>query len=215
MNEFLLVFIGISIAVVLNLYHANPGRKREIIANMRRTEQQLQMILKEMASYLLQQESGRNVWEDISSLKEQLGGYIRNAYEYQNNTFQSHPGYYIAYFEMRIKQCQVIQDLHDEVKRIRTMPGQAKIIANYILYLAEYVLEANVPAPQLEFLRRIFAEMEKQPLPVSREEFEGRAMLYHILMDLEDFLAYKEDFVNDLEERQIARYWRQDHKELY
>lgn len=210
-NELLLVLIGISIAILLNLYHNNRSRKKEIISNMRITEQKLQMILKEMAFYLLNQESGRNVWEEISSLNEQLRRYIKNAYEYQNNTFQSHPGYYIHYFEMRIKQCRVLYSLHDEMKKIRTMPGQAQIIARYILYLKEYVIEVNVPAPQLKCLHEIFKEMEKEPLPVTREEFEGRAMLYHILMDLEEFLVSKEHFVNDLEERQMARYWKQDH----
>lgn len=212
-NEFFLVLIGISIAILLNLYHNNSSRKKEIISNMRITEQQLQMILKEMAFYLQNQEQEKDVWEDVGSLNEQLRRYLENAYEYQNNTFQSHPAYYIDYFEMRIKQCSVLYSLHDEMKKIRTMPEQAQRIAQYILYVADHVTEVNVPAPQLERLEEIFAEMKKELLPVTREEFEGRAMLYHILMDLEEFLISKECFVNALEERQLERYWRQDHSQ--
>lgn len=37
--------------------------------------------------------------------------------------------------------------------------------------------------------------MKKEPLPVTREEFESRALLYHILMDLEEFLIEKKRFV--------------------
>ncbi|MDO4336784.1 MAG: aromatic acid exporter family protein [Eubacteriales bacterium] len=209
-NEFLLVLIGISVAIVLNLFHDNHNRKKDIIRNMRRTEQQLQEILREMASYLLNQETERNVWEDICSLEEQLHGFSEDAHEYQNNTFQSHPGYYIDYFEMRMKQCNMLHNLHYEMKKIRTMPGQAEIIAHYILYLADYVVEVNVPTPQLERLQGIFKEMEKEPLPVTREEFESRAMLYHILMDLEEFLIVKKRFVNELDERQMQRYWKKD-----
>ena len=32
-------------------------------------------------------------------------------------------------------------------------------------------------------------------------------MLYHILMDIEDFLMLKADFVNKLDQRQLERYW--------
>ncbi|MGN8631007.1 aromatic acid exporter family protein [Blautia sp. HCP3S3_G3] len=206
-NEFLLVLIGISVAIILNLYHDNHNQKKDLIRNMRWTEQQLQMILREMASYLFCQEMERNVWDDICNLEKQLHGFISDAYEYQNNTFQSHPGYYIDYFEMRMKQCNVLHNLHYEMKKIRTMPVQAEIIAQYILYLVDYVIEINIPQPQIERLNQIFREMEQEPLPVSRAEFESRAMLYHILMDLEEFLVFKKRFVNELDEGKLKRYW--------
>ena len=212
-NEFLLVLLGISIAVVLNLFHDTQSQKKYIIRNMRWTEQQLQVILREMASYLFCQEMGRNVWEDLRNLETQLHDFIRDAYEYQDNTFQSHPGYYIDYFEMRMKQCDVLHNLHYEMKKIRSMPRQSTIIAEFILYLADYVIEIHVPKLQLEQLRQIFYNMEKEPLPVTREEFESRAMLYHILMDLEEFLVYKKRFVNELDEHQLQRYWNRDRAE--
>lgn len=211
-NELLLVMIGISIAVVLNLFHDNHSQKKQLIRNMRWTEQKLQEILREIALYLMNQETERNVWKDICDLEERLKGFLKDAYEYQNNTFPSHPGYYIDYFEMRRKQCNMLHSLHYEMNKIRTMPGQAETIAKYIRYLADYVVEMNVPLPQLERLHQIFQEMERQPLPVSREEFEGRAMLYHILMDLEEFLLYKKSFVNELDGRQLERYWKKDRK---
>jgi len=39
--------------------------------------------------------------------------------------------------------------------------------------------------------------MKEEPLPVSRTEFESRAVLYHILMDLEDFLQEKKRFIHN------------------
>ena len=49
--------------------------------------------------------------------------------------------------------------------------------------------------------------MKKEGLPVNREEFESRAVLYHILMDLEEFLVFKQRFVKGLNERQKREYW--------
>ena len=47
---------------------------------------------------------------------------------------------------------------------------------------------------QLEKLGQVFEQMKREPLPVTREEFENRAILYHVLMDLEEFLFVKQRF---------------------
>ncbi|MBM6854064.1 hypothetical protein H6B11_07815 [Mediterraneibacter glycyrrhizinilyticus] len=133
-----------------------------------------------------------------------------DAYEYQDNTFQSHPGYYIDYFEMRMKQLSILHNLHYEVKRLRMIPAQAQIVADYIRYVSSYVVEHNSPEAQIRKLEQIFIDMKDEPLPESREEFENRAVLYHILMDLEEFLIMKRRFVNGLNEKQRERYWKDE-----
>ncbi len=149
------------------------------------------------------------MWSDLRTLEADLQKFISDAYDYQNNTFQSHPSYYIDYFEMRKSQCSVLHSLHYELRRMRSMPKQAAVIADYILYLVEYVVERNVPQAQIEKLEGIFEVMKREPLPLSREEFESRAMLYHILMDLEEFLIFKKRFVEGLSDEQRRRYWNQ------
>ncbi len=87
------------------------------------------------------------------------------------------------------------------------MPKQAKIIADYMMYLVDFVIGINAPDQQMEKLEEIFRQMKKEDLPVNREEFESRAVLYHILMDLEEFLVFKQRFVKGLNERQKREYW--------
>lgn len=208
-NEFFLILIGIVVALVLNLFYNNQGHKKDIVFYMRYTEHQLQMILGELAAYLSNKEMQRNVWDDIIKLEKELQEFIGEAYEYQGNTFHSHPAYYIDYFEMRTNQCHVLHNLHYELKKLRALPRQARIVAEYILYLAEYVVEKNIPSAQIEELENIFGEMKKEELPKTREEFENRAILYHILMDIEEFLIYKQRFVEALDEKQKKMYWMQ------
>ena len=95
------------------------------------------------------------------------------------------------------------------MKRIRKMPKQARIISDYVLYMMDYVVERNEPTAQMQKLEEIFRQIKEEELPTTREEFESRAMLYHILMDLEEFLVYKKRFVNSLDEKQKERYWYQ------
>lgn len=196
LNEFLLVFIGSVIAFVLNLFHHNRSQKEHLREQMSYIEEQMQFILGEAASYLSQKAMEVDVWDHICKLEERIHEYIQESYEYQENSFNSNPGYYIDYFEMRMDQCKVLYNLHSEMKRLRMMPEQAKLVADYMLYMADFVLELNVPEPQLERLEEIFADIRQEALPESVEEFENRAVLYHILMDMEDFLLVKKRFVD-------------------
>lgn len=206
-NEFLIVLIGVIIAIILNLFHANITHKRQIIANMRETERRLQTILVELAMYLSGTEMNEGVWDNICVMEDKIQEYIRSASEYQDNTFQSHPEYYISYFKMRYQQCRILHNLHDEMTKILSMPKQAKVISDFLFYLVDYVIEINAPNQQMERIEAIFAGMREEKLPKTRDEFESRAMLYHVLMDIEDFIRCKADFVSQLDARQLNRYW--------
>ena len=214
-NEFLLVLIGVILAVILNLFHANFSHKRKIISDMRDTENRLQSVLGDLAAYLSGDEAQHNVWDDIHTLEDRIQSYIKSASEYQENTFQSHPVYYIDYFEMRYEQCRVLHNLNDELIKIRSMPKQAVMIAEYLLYLAEYVIEINYPTLQITRLNEIFEEMRNGEPPKTSDEFEDRALMYHILMDIQDFLAHKANFVSKLDQTQRERYWNRSDKDTY
>ena len=206
-NEFLLVLIGVVLAMILNLFHGNVFHRRKIVSDMRDTENRLQSILRDLAADLSGAGTRRDVWDGINELEERIRSYIKSASEYQENTFQSHPEYYIFYFEMRYEQCRILHNLNDEMVRIRSMPAQAVIIADYLLYLAEFVIEINHPTLQIARLEEIFGEMRGGEPPRTSDEFEDRALMYHILMDIQDFLARKSDFVQKLDQAQIERYW--------
>lgn len=94
-NEFWLLVIGITAAIVLNLFNGNKSHQNRIVQHMRDTERDLQVVLKELALYLSNEEMNRDVWDDLQSLEENLQNYIEEAHEYQGNTFQSHPEYYV------------------------------------------------------------------------------------------------------------------------
>ncbi len=209
-NELLLVVIGIVIAILLNLIHINNAQENGIVRSMRYVEQHMKQILTELAGYLANQSLGDSVWEDIIKLEHKLDEYLELAYEFQNNTFQSHPEYYINYFEMRLKQCGALHNLHSEMRRMRNMPKQAHIVSNFITDITQYVTEMNDPKRQIEELEGLLEELRNEPLPETHEEFESRAELYHVLMDLEEFLLYKKRFVEEIDETQFRIYWKQE-----
>lgn len=208
-NEFMLVLIGTAVAFVVNLFSHNRNRQRLLVESISEVEEKLQMILTELASYLMKQEMKEDVWRDIRNLEKRLKRLVVEASEYEGNTFQSHTVYYMDYFEMRLEQCTVLHDLHYELKKIRSRSVQAEMVADFMLYLVEHIVETNVPAEQIKLLENMVEQMGQQPLPISQEEMETRVVLYHILTELETFLIHKRRFVQALDDKQKRLYWKE------
>lgn len=216
LNEFLILMIGILIAVIVNLFQHNGRQRERIVSGIRDVEADFREVLEKLACdlsdrYQIPEKDEQlrdSVWARLDRLEQRLEEYQERARIYQYNTFQSHTSYYSRYFEMRSRQCETLKSLHSELEKIRKMPGQAKIIAGFIRYLVEHVTEMNDPDKQLRRLKELFEDMEQQELPRTREEFEGRAVLYHILMDLEEFLQFKRQFVECIDDTQFQIYWK-------
>ncbi len=210
MNEFSLVVIGIIIAMIINQFHPNASQKKQLIKGMRVVESDMQQILEELTKYLRNHPFGRSVWDDIVALEGLLSEYIEEAYEYQNNTYAKHTGYYAHYFEMRMKQMNVLHNLHYEMKKIRHLPEQAEIIAKFIDDVTVHVHEMTEPKYLIEEVEGLIEQSRQGELPKTMEDFESRAMLYHILMDLEEFLIFKRRFIDSLQEDHHTVYRQRD-----
>ncbi len=206
-NEFMLVVIGTSMAVIVNLINGNQSQKKKLMEDILYVEDQLRKIMEELAEYLRNEDKSKNVWQDIVALEKHLTFSIEFAHAYKGNTFASHPGYYILYMEMRSRQCNILHNLHYEIIKIRKLPQQAEVVADFIIFLKDYVYEHNEPAGQLKELEKIIGLLGQEPLPLTMEEFEGRAILYHILMDLEDIIILNRRFIASLTEKQKSIYW--------
>lgn len=208
LNELMLIVIGIIVAIVLNLFHINDSHERGIIKAMRYVEHEMKLILEEMAGYLANKSTGDTVWDDLKKLEKHLEEFIELACEYQNNTFVSHPAYYIEYFEMRAMQCGALHNLHSEMVRMRNMPAQAHIVSDYILKISEHVTEMNDPKRLMLELEDLVENLYEDELPQTKEEFRSQAELYHTLMDLEEFLMYKKRFIESIDAEQFRIYWK-------
>lgn len=208
LNELCLVLIGVSVSMAVNLFHDNQGQRERIIQDMREIEGLLQGILISFAQVLTGQERPEGGEEKIRDLEDYLEAALERSAIYQGNSFASHAEYYIRYMEMRIMQCGILRNLYAEIGKIREKPRQAETVAEYFRYVSHYVKERNVPEKQKEKLREMKKAFRLQSLPEAREEFESRAVLYHVLMELEEFLELKSRFVDSLDEKQRQIYWK-------
>lgn len=204
-NESLLLLIGAGIGTLLNLYM--PGKVKEIRTTQHILEEDLKAILFRMSEYIRKEDRSDYTGNCFDKLSSDLSDGKKMAFAYMNNTFIQESKYFIEYMNMREQQCTVLKDIYKKIMSIRSIPAQAAQISSFIYDIGISFGESNNAKELLDSLSKLLDQMKDSSLPVTREEFENRAILYSILMDLEYFLLLKKDFVNLLSEEQVKRYW--------
>ena len=103
--------------------------------------------------------------------------------------------YELDYVAMREQQGIVLREIYDNILRIQYLPKQAEQVAGLLGQIGEYFHRDNTVEGLLEQRKAVLDEMKSQPLPDSREEFEARAVLFYILMQIKQFLEIKKEFM--------------------
>lgn len=210
LNEFYLILIGALIAFFLNLFHDYVGDEKQLKNDIVYTEEKLKRLLNEIVGYLHTNVRGTTIWKELETLENELEIFIGHAIEYQDNTFTSLPAYYIHYFEMRQFQCKILHMLHYEMRKLRGMPESVKVVSEYLEYLIPFIQQNHDPQPQLDYLDEMVDALKKNHVSKTVQDFEAQAIVYHVLMDLEDFVLAKKKFIDHLNEEQKKIYFQEN-----
>ena len=110
------------------------------------------------------------------------------------NSLTDAPTREIHYINMRRQQRRILLQVTKDAQKVQGHPPQeAEVRALIGRIFAEYDRE-NDCTSLLSALHDLLAEMQHQPLPATRGEFEDRALLYVLLRRMEDFLLLKREF---------------------
>lgn len=212
-NESMLLVIGTGMGVLFNLYI--PGKEKQIKRTQRQVEEQMRQILRSMWLILA------GAWQKDARDEKQLNAALealdaelvkgeRSAFQEMENHFwpAARPPYYLRYMNMRKAQQRVLLRLVRHLRHIKTLPVQAQQIKAVMEQIEGSFHECNNAEGLLKRLDEVKKGMKGQPLPKDREEFENRAVLYQILLELEEFLMIKKEFADSLNEEEIRRFWK-------
>ena len=203
-NEMLLVLVGVIIALIINLYM--PSIESELSKCRREIEEMMHKLFIDMA-YALRAQC-ISIEEDIlyKKLEISIKEGQEKAYKYTNNYLFTKVSPFAEYFNMRSSQYQVITYMREHFTKFFMRFEETEIVASFTEKVAGCMrgtITAKALLEELEVLRNNF---KASKLPVTREEFENRAMLYQFLNDLEHFLEIKRDFRESLTEEEYLEY---------
>ena len=152
-------------------------------------------ILHRMAIYIELEDKTDYTGSCFDELDAMLVNLKKEALRYMNNHLITEDDYYYEYMQMRARQCVILKRIYADIIRLTTTPEQGKALADFIRQTADEFAEQNNVETLLSELERLHHHYEQQQLPVTRQEFENRSMLYHILEDMKAFLDIKKDFI--------------------
>ncbi len=204
-NEMGLLFIGAGIGILLNLYM--PNNVRQIRHKQKTIEECVKLALVELAQRI---EQTKEI-EESKACKISLKNHIKEGMEYayinMDNTFFQDNRYFISYMEMRKQQSYILNEMYEKANTLTTVTSQSHAIADFIRVVEDTLSESNNTKRLLEKEKVLMERFQKEQLPLTREEFETRAILYVILMNFRMFLVLKKEFVESLSEQEKKKFW--------
>lgn len=204
-NESLLFAIGTGLGILSNL--VMPENLQKVREKQRAIDEKMKSILTRMSDYICREDKSDYTGSCFAQVEELLKGLEEEAVIRMSNRMNDNDVYFLKYMHMRTRQCESLKDIYGSIVELSGVPGQAYEISYFIREISDSFHEMN-NAETLQAKRNELENSYKEaPLPESRNEFEDRATLFHILRCLKTFLQEKRDFVTELTEEERARYW--------
>lgn len=191
-NELLILLIGAGIGVIFNLFlsdNTNLIHKQQY-----QIEERMKGILSRMAHFIQVEDKASYNGECFAQLDHLLLELETQSRNYINNHFLGNNDYFYEYMRLRKMQCGLLKRIYTDITRIEMVPEQAAKISEFFSTIAKEFHETNNAIGLLLELDELDHFFDNEPLPSTREEFENRALLYHILEDLQEFVQLKKDF---------------------
>lgn len=192
-NELLILVIGAGIGVLCNLFM--PDGREQLVRYQRSVDDKMVHILQRMALYIELEDKSDYTGNCFEELDGMLADLKKEALHYMNNHLIGEDDYYYEYMQMRAKQCNILKWIYADIIRLTATQEQGKKLAEFIRKTAVEFTEKNDTQGLLSELEQLHGYYERQELPATRQEFENRSMLYHILEDMKIFLEIKKEFI--------------------
>jgi len=190
-NEIYLIAIGIGIAMIINSYM--PNLEKALADTQQKVEEQFKEILGQYGQFLLkgdQNWNGHELVETSETLKEAK---LLSLQASENYVFKKRT-YFFSYFDMREKQYEILERMLPVIANISEDIPQREQLGRFLMNLSNNVKTENTAQTFISRLRSEREEMKELPLPQTRQEFETRASIYHVMNEMEYYLSTKSNF---------------------
>lgn len=192
LNEALLFLIGTGIGILVNLH------LRADEAAMRRHLRTVDELMRAAMHAISRAPEGLTDAENLlDALRRELTAAEQLAVDNADNTFGDAPLYPVRYVQMRANQRKILAQIASAMADVAAETPQCAEVCSLIARVAEEYSRENDVSALLTAAKAVMADMRTQALPVSRVEFESRAVLYYVLLRVEDFLLLKRQFYEE------------------
>ena len=192
-NESLLLLIGSFFGFLSNLHLHKRESEFERLAT--EVDMQIKGILHRMSVWLPKEDKRDYKGDCFIGLEEALAAAKACAVENYENELFGGDRFSLEYISMRERQSVILKEIYENIVGISFLPRQALQVAGILDEIEQAYHRDNTVEELLQKMDGLLLDMHRQPLPVNREEFEARAILFYILKQIRNVLQIKRDFV--------------------
>lgn len=192
-NEILLFVIGTVFGILVNLHLRK--REDEFEKLSQRVDDEMKGIIHRMSENLRLEDKTEYHPDCFVGLEEKITTAKECALKNWNNTLLNQSTYELDYIRMRENQSRVLRNIYQSIVMLRILPEQTTKVADFFCEIEAQYHRDNDVEDLLKRLEEMLYNMKREKLPVDRDEFEARAVLFYILKQLDEFLLLKNSFV--------------------
>ncbi len=192
-NAFLLMIIGVGMAIIMNLYM--PNIEGKLKADQLKIEEEMRLFLYEMARTFEQKSKKTTCAALLVKVEAALVEGETWAKKHAENQLLSKDHYYLHYFDMRKVQIRLLKDMDQLLQEIALDTVSGEAIKELFAFTAQTFSKENDGKLIRTKIAQVYAQYKIQELPRTRAEFESRAKLYQLLTQFQTFIEIKVEFL--------------------
>ncbi|TVX99655.1 aromatic acid exporter family protein [Paenibacillus cremeus] len=199
LNELALLLTGLGTATLINVLYM-PKEDKQLLNFRHRLEELYSRIFKEIAQHLRYTD---HVWsgQELLDVEDLLDQAEASAKRLSENTLRSQEALWGLYFFMRRQQLERIERMVQLVAQVyQTLPHGERLATVFDEMSVDVKIE-HYTGRSASLLTELEQGFRAMALPASREEFEVRAALLQLMVELKTYLTIAEREKRPLAER--------------
>ncbi len=192
LNEFLLMFLGILVALVFNYFVLDI--EKELIGYQKQVESAFSTIFKNMGLCLINECNIKDLKAQLKKVNQILSIAKNRSYKYLNSYYLQNNDYYVEYFVMRKQQYYIIKSMQEFLKIKFLNQREVQLLKSFTYSFLEdnTIIDCSTRVNRLEEIKNHFNEA---PLPTSHKQLKNRIALNRYLYSLEELIDIKIRFL--------------------
>lgn len=201
-NELMLFLIGTTSGILVNLHLRKKTEYMELLKN--ETDEQIKIILLRMAeniSIVSSEDYNGDCFVKLDNSIKKAKKIARENYMNQLINSEKSNTLDMEYVIMREQQIKILRNIYKHIKNIKVIPNTAVNVSEYFKKVYENYNKNTLPIDLIDELHELYEILKNSPLPKTREEFEARAELYIVIVEIEECLMLKVKFYEEFHEQ--------------
>ncbi len=188
----LLVVVSIGIALLFNFFYPS-----ESALKLEEYRNELDLTVQKQLIYLKEKiETQTRTCDFTNSLEKDIELLLKKIEQVTGDLFMKNHQDILEYTLMRTKQFDILKSICTESNKLLKIFPQTEIVVKYLDDLSNDIGLGNRASYHLNQIDILLSGFQDDTLPKTREEFEHRAILYHIILEIKQFLNLKIQYHN-------------------